>query len=113
MRDEEKRAARDAYKERKSVAGIFAVRCVPTGQVWVGQSPNLGSAQNRLHFMLKFGNDDLSGLKEVWTTLGADSFTFEELEQLEEEETVYVRDKLLKERLVYWIAKLGAAHLWR
>jgi hypothetical protein len=113
MRDEDRRAARDAYKERKSVAGIFAVRCVPTGQVWVGQSPNLGSVQNRLHFTLKFGNDDLAGLKDAWATLGAECFTFEELEQLEEEEAIYVRDKLLKERLAYWVAKLGAVQIWR
>lgn len=113
MRDDEKRAARAAFKERKSVAGIFAVRCSCTGKVWVGQSQNLGSVQNRVQFMLKFGNDNLSGLKEAWSAHGPDSLAFEELEQLDDEEAIYVRDKLLKERLAYWVSKLGAIHLWR
>lgn len=113
MRDDEKRAARAAYKERAPAAGIFAVRCLRTGEVWVGQSPNLGSVQNRLNFMLKFGNDDLSGLKAAWSAHGADNFAFEELEQLDDEDAIYVRDKLLKERLAYWVGKLGAIHLWR
>lgn len=113
MRDEEKRSARAAFKERKSVAGIYAVRCPPSGQAWVGQSPNLLSVQNRILFMLKFGNDDLSGLQTAWRRHGTESIRFEELERLEDEELVYVRDKLLKERLAHWGAKLGAAQLWR
>jgi hypothetical protein len=113
MRDDEKRTARAAFKEQASVAGIYAVRCAPSGQVWVGQSPNLLSVQNRIWFMLKFGNDDLCGLQAAWRMHGTESIRFEELERLENEEMTYVRDKLLKERLAHWQAKLGAARLWR
>jgi hypothetical protein len=44
----DRRAAKAAYTERKSVAGIYAVRCLPTGQVWVGATPNLDAIQNRI-----------------------------------------------------------------
>jgi len=113
MRDEDKRAARGAYKERKIFAGIFAVRCAPSGQVWVGRIPNLGSVQNRLWFVLRFGSEDLSGLLAAWNAYGADNITFEELERLEDEETPYIRDAILKERLAHWRDKLGAAQIWR
>ena len=55
MKTEEKKAARDAYKERKQVAGIFAIRCAPSGEVWVGQTLTLLTIKNRLWFMLTHG----------------------------------------------------------
>jgi hypothetical protein len=113
VRDDEKRTAKAAFKERKPVAGIYAVHCIPTGQVWVGQSPALLSVQNRLSFMLRFGTDALGGLQDAWRTHGADSIRFEELERLEDEDIVYVRDKILKERTEHWCSKLGAAELRR
>ena len=113
MKDEEKRSARAAFKERTSVAGIYAVRCAPSGQVWVGQTPNLLSVQNRIWFMLKFGKDDLCGLQAAWRMHGTESIRFEELERLGEEDLSYVREKRLKERLAHWQEKLGAAHLWQ
>ena len=63
--------------------------------------------------MLKHGNEDLGGLQAAWRMHGTESICFEELERLEDEEVIYVRDKLLKERLAHWQAKLGAARLWR
>jgi hypothetical protein len=56
MRGDEKKAAIVAYKERKSVAGIYSVRCKTSGKVWVGQSPNLDSIRNRIWFMLRLGS---------------------------------------------------------
>ena len=40
--------------------------------------------------------------------MGRTISTFEECERLEEEETPYIRDALLKERLLHWRAQLGA-----
>lgn len=113
MKDEDKKAARAAFKERKSVAGIFAVKCRATGEIWVGQSANLGSVPNRLSFALRFGSDALNGLLDAWGTHGAESISIEELERLDEAETPYIRDALLKERAAHWREKLGAAQIWR
>ena len=47
-------------------------------------------------------------LQAAWTAHGADSLTFEECERLEEEETSYIRDALLKERAQHWRSQLNA-----
>jgi hypothetical protein len=107
----DRRAAAAAYKERKSVAGIYAVRCTATGQVWVGQAPNLDTIKNRLWFGLHHGGCTNPGLQRAWAAYGADSFTFEPLERLAEEAFAYARNALLRERSVHWRAQLDAQEI--
>jgi hypothetical protein len=107
MKSEDKKAAIAEYKKRKDVAGIFAVRCAVSGQAWVGQTLNLDTIQNRLWFTLRVGTHATRDLQSAWTVHGADTFTFEPLEQLEEEEIPYVRDTLLKERVTHWRTELN------
>lgn len=103
-----RKAAIAAYKERKTYAGIFLIRCAVTAETWVGQTPNLEKIQNRIWFSLRQGSHPCRSLQAAWTAHGSDSFTFEECERLEEEETPYVRDGLLKERALHWRSQLGA-----
>ncbi len=104
----DRKAAIAAYKERKTVAGIFAIRCKASSHVWVGQTPNLDKIQNRIWFTLRQGSHTCRTLQAAWTTHGPDSLTFEECERLDEEETAYIRDALLKERTLHWRKELGA-----
>ena len=108
MRSEDRKAVTAAYKERKAVAGIYALHCDPSGQRWVGRAMDLGTVQNRLWFMLRQGLDRSRSLQAAWTRHGPQSFTFEEVERLDDETLAYVRDKLLKERLAHWCAALAA-----
>jgi len=94
----DRKAAIAAYKEQKTIAGIYVVRCAATSETWVGQSPNLENIQNRIWFSLRQGNHTCRSLQAAWTTHGPDGLTFAECERLEEEEMAYVRDALLKER---------------
>ena len=103
-----RKAAIAAYKEQKTVAGIFVIRCAASSQAWVGQSPNLEKIQNRIWFSLRQGNHTCESLQAAWTAHGADGLTFEECERLEEEGTTYIRDALLKERMLHWRKQLGA-----
>ena len=48
MKGEDRKRAVAAYKERKVEAGIYVVRCLASGQVWVGSAPDLSTIQNRL-----------------------------------------------------------------
>jgi hypothetical protein len=109
MKTETRKAAIAAYKERKSVAGIYAVRCTASGEVWVGQSPNLDTVQNRVWFTLRVAGNLNRGLQKAWDDHGAENFVFEVIEQLEDDDLAYSRDALLKERLAHWRAELGAA----
>jgi hypothetical protein len=104
----DRKAAIAAYKERKTVAGIFAIRCKASSHVWVGQTPNLDKIQNRIWFTLRQGSHTCRTLQAAWTTHGPDSLTFEECERLDDEETAYIRDALLKERTLHWRKELGA-----
>ncbi|WP_414471320.1 GIY-YIG nuclease family protein [Microvirga sp. M2] len=105
----DRKAAIAAYKERKTPAGIFAVRCSATGQVWVGRSRHLDTQQNGLWFTLRLGSGMNRSLQAAWNACGEAAFTFEELERLPEETLAYVLQATLKERLVHWKAELDAA----
>jgi hypothetical protein len=107
MKSEDRKAAIAAYKKRSAAAGIFAVRCQASGQVWVGQTLNLDTMQNRIWFSLRMGSHSNADLQRAWSAHGEANFAYEALEQLEDEELAYVRDKLLKERETHWRATLG------
>jgi hypothetical protein len=109
MNTNARKAAIAAYKERKGVAGIYAVRCTASGEVWVGQSPNLDTVQNRIWFTLRVAGNLNRALQRAWDDHGAESFVFDVVEQLEEDDLAYSRDALLKERLAHWRSALGAA----
>ncbi|SFJ11821.1 GIY-YIG nuclease family protein [Bradyrhizobium sp. cf659] len=104
----DRKAAIAAYKERKTIAGIFVVRCTASGEAWVGQAPNLETIQNRIWFSLRQGNHMCRSLQAAWNAHGEASLTFGECERLEDEETAYVRNALLKERMLHWRAELKA-----
>ena len=108
MRNEARRAAVAAYKERKSTAGIYLLRCEPSGQCWIGRAPDLASIENRLRFTLRHHSHTHRGLQAAWDAHGSEAFRLDELERLEEESLAYIRDRLLNERLGHWQAKLGA-----
>jgi hypothetical protein len=108
MKSEVRKAAVAAYRERKIAAGIYAVRCIANGAVWVGQAPDLSTIQNRLWFTLRLGNCPHRSLQDAWGAEGAEAFKFEILERLDEEEIEFVRVRLLKARLMHWAEKLQA-----
>ena len=105
----DRKAAIAAYKERKSIAGIFVIRCKASPEAWVGQTPNLEKIQNRIWFSLRQGSHTCRSPQAAWTAHGPDSLTFEACERLEEEESAYIRDALLKERALHWRTQFGAA----
>jgi hypothetical protein len=108
MKGEERKAAIAAYKERKRAVGIYLVRCDLSGEVWVGQSPTLDSAQNRIWFTLRHGSNRHPALQKAWSDHGAENFTFEVLERLDDDESPLVRKALLKKRLAHWQSTLHA-----
>ncbi|MBR0718280.1 GIY-YIG nuclease family protein [Bradyrhizobium liaoningense] len=104
----DRKAAIAAYKERKVFAGIFAVRCAASGEAWVGQALNLEKVQNRIWFTLRQGGHPCRSLQAAWKAHGEAGLTFAECERLDEDETDYVRNALLKERMLHWLAELKA-----
>jgi hypothetical protein len=108
MRAADKKAAKAAYKELDVAAGIYAVRCTASGKVWVGHAPNIDKIQNRVWFTLNHGSHRSRSLQAAWQTHASETFAFEVLERLEDEELDYVRATQLKERAAHWCAQLKA-----
>lgn len=110
MSNERKEAIR-AYKERKARRGIFTVRCVTTGEVWVGAAPNLDSVQNKIWFILRHGNHRNTQLQASWNEHGEPSFQCVTVEELDEDTPALLVNDVLKRRKQDWIGRLGASAL--
>jgi len=108
MNTTDRKAAVAAYKERKVAIGIYAIRCLPTGEVWCGRALDLGAIQNRLWFTLRQNNCRHTSLQAAWNARGETAFVLEEIERLDDETLAYVRDRVLKERLAHWCAVQNA-----
>lgn len=98
------------YKEKKARPGIFAVRCAASGETWIGSSRNLDTQKNGIWFQLRSGSHVNPAVQAVWNKHGADTFSFDELETVDDE-NAQMTDLLLKDRAQHWRAKLGAAKL--
>ncbi|RRN65579.1 GIY-YIG nuclease family protein [Caulobacter sp. 602-1] len=100
------------YKERKVEAGIYAVRCVPTGAVWIGAAPDLSNRQNGVWFSLRLGSHREKSLQAAWNSHGADAFVFEAVEAVDVADLDgAMRASKLKDRRAHWIATLNATGL--
>jgi hypothetical protein len=107
--DLKRRAAAVAYKERKTVAGVFALRCRANEQSFVGRALDIDKIRNRLVFSLNGGSHPQRELQAAWTRFGEAAFAFEILERLELASSAYVRDAALRDRVEFWRARLVAA----
>ncbi|MBV8977565.1 MAG: GIY-YIG nuclease family protein [Alphaproteobacteria bacterium] len=108
MKREDKKAAVAAYKERKPEPGIYLVRCAATGQSWAGAAPQLSAIWNRMSFALRQGAGSPASLQAAWREHGADSFSFEIVENMDPEDLSYSRDRILRERRDRWCETLNA-----
>lgn len=108
MKGPDRKAAISAYKEQKVSAGIYAVRCIPTGETWIGSTPNLGAIWTRLSFGLRQGDHKGRTLQDAFDRHGPDGFAFEVVETIEEESDAHIQASILKKRLAHWRAELSA-----
>ena len=111
MATADRKALINDYKDRETVAGVFAVICSATGRAWVGQSRHIDTQQNGLWFSLKMGSSPFKSLQTEWTAHGVDSFRFEQLDRLASDLSDMARKDELKKRAALWIARLGAEAL--
>lgn len=108
----QKREAARAYKERKTSPGIFALRCTPTNDVWVGATRNLDTQQNGTFFTLRTGSHTNKKLLAAFNQHGEAAFTYEALEDIDAENlTTYLLNAALKEREQHWRENLKAANI--
>jgi ribosomal protein L34 len=106
---DDRKAAVAAWKERKAPAGIYALRCLPTGQVWVGRSTDLEASERRLGFALRMASTPHRSLLAAARAHGEEAFAFEVVERLEDEDASpeFIQSRL-KSRVRHWQGELGA-----
>jgi hypothetical protein len=108
---EERKEVVRKFKERKPLLGVFAVRCIATGLVWVGASRNLDATRNGSWFCLRNGSYHDKALQEEWNANGEVMFQYEVLEKLDDDVLPLGIGDLLKEKRNYRIAQLSARPL--
>ncbi|MDR7116956.1 GIY-YIG nuclease family protein [Caulobacter sp. BE254] len=110
----DRRALVRDYKDREIQAGIYAVRCATTGEVWIGGTPDLSTRQNGVWFALRTGGHTSPTLQQAWNAHGEAAFGFEVLEVLDDKGLERLgRASLLVERREHWRASLHAEGLRR
>ena len=78
----DKKAAKLAYKASRRPMGVFVIRNLVSGKIFVGSSMDLGAIFNRTRFQLAAGAHPNKDLETDWRNLGAAKFEFEVAEEL-------------------------------
>ena len=95
-----------AFKERPQSAGIFAVRHLASGRVFVGSGANISSLLKRQEGQLKMRLHPNPALQQAWDADGEAAFAFEVLDvgRKNEGETASASEIRELERL--WLEEL-------
>ncbi len=102
------------YKDREVRAGVYGIRCLPTGELWIGGTPDLATRQSGVWFSLRMGGHRSHSLQTAWNTHGEAAFGFEILEELDDKGLERLgRASLLVERREHWRVALNAEGLRR
>jgi hypothetical protein len=97
----------EQYANRKQPTGVFAVRNAKSGEVWVGHSKNLDVQQNGLWGRLASGMCFNRDVQESWNRDGAEAFSYEIFEHIEEADP-HALQRLLPEHAEVWREELKA-----
>ena len=111
MTPTQRAAALAAYRDRKPPAGVYALHCAGTGQVWVGSSPDLDKIANRHWFTLGQGTHPNASLQAAFDAQGRAGFQFDILEILPDDTMALSRARLLEKARDKHIADLSALRL--
>lgn len=103
----DKKAAKLAYKASRRPIGVFQIRNLANGKVFVGSTMDLTAMFNRIRFQLYAGAHPNKPLEADWKQYGTGKFEFEILEEIFPREDLnydYAADLETLEDL--WLEKL-------
>jgi len=103
----DKKEIKRKYKETLPPMGIYQIRNLVNGKIFIGRSKNLHGKSNSYLFQLNHGSHMNRELQEDFNQLGEDKFIFEIIDYLEPKEGIsydYTKDLETLEEL--WIEKL-------
>ena len=101
----------NAYKKRKLCGGVYTITNTLNGKYLIDHVANLKSVQNHFRFAVTTGSTVHPKLQKDWKELGAQAFTLEVLEELEQKpeqsHAAFMDDLKTLEQL--WRANLDAS----
>ena len=71
-----KKQLMEAWKLRHPQMCVIAVRCIETGETFLGPSTDIPAMGNRIRFQLGGGNHPNGELQQLWNRHGSDAFAF-------------------------------------
>jgi group I intron endonuclease len=95
------------YKERKKPAGVYQIKNLSNGKVFIGSNMNLEGPLNSHKFQLMSGRHPNEALQKEWNEYGPEKFSFEILEvvKFKDDPDFNLRDEVtLLEQI--WLEKL-------
>ncbi len=98
---------RNNYKKALTTMGVYQVRNLVNGKIFVGSSKNIPARINRHKFELRYGSENVAELQDDYNKYGEDKFIYEIIDELkpkEDTEYNYTEDVKVLEEL--WIEKL-------
>jgi hypothetical protein len=102
-----------AYTQSFRSMGVFLIRNISNGKIFVDSSMDLDGMRNRIAFMKQTTLNSISALQQDWVKCGGDSFEFEEVDRIQPFDEVKGDDSELKSYKVevealleLWLEKL-------
>ena len=102
----QRKALIEQYKQMKVYFGVFAVRNLQNGKIYIGTCNNLKSRWLTLKGQLDAGRFANAALQKAWNEEGENAFVYEVLEQKEKKEETDVNWEL-KQMGAAWMEKLA------
>lgn len=88
---------REEYKQMKFQMGVFQIRNLQTGRIYIGSSNDLQAFWRSQKFQLEAGMHSNSELQADWNQFGAEQFIYEILEEIKPSDDTSVNyDKDIK-----------------
>ena len=77
---------KEEYKQRKHKMGVFQIKNTVNNKIFIGSSLDLNAIWNRQKMQLKFGNHPNKGLQKDWQKYGEESFKYEILAEIKQDD---------------------------
>ena len=114
MAKQTKKELQAAYKERKVIGGIYAIRNTISGKMLLQSTTDLQGGRNRYEFSQKIGGFTHMKLQEDWRENGSAAFQFEIIEELEKMENQTAKEFAEDLEILYgiWLEKIEPEKLY-
>ncbi len=78
---------KEEYKQMKFPMGVFQIRNLVSGKIYIGSSLDLNAAWRSQKFQLNAGSHLVEQLQKDWNQLGADNFVYEVLDEVKPDDS--------------------------